>query len=235
MNGAINSSPQAKLAHIANGNFNGPVGLAASLAVADYEGGDIDQAAIDAANGVLGFDQAAADQALQDQIDALALAGITDAASLQAELDAKAQEQGFADYQDYLANSDGAALIDDSLEDLLAGTTAPTQEELDAAQATIDAANAVTDAENALLDAWNKGDADDPHADALLEAIRASNPTPEEVAAAMASAEEGDAEGEGEGEGEEGEGGEETAEGEGDVAPEDGGDEEVDPFLLAQQ
>jgi hypothetical protein len=36
MNGVLNSSPKAKLAHIANGNFNGPVGLAAALAVADY-------------------------------------------------------------------------------------------------------------------------------------------------------------------------------------------------------
>lgn len=37
MNGAINSSPQSKLAHIMNGNFNGPVGIAAAYALADYE------------------------------------------------------------------------------------------------------------------------------------------------------------------------------------------------------
>ncbi|WP_335585972.1 hypothetical protein [Falsihalocynthiibacter arcticus] len=37
MNGAINSSPQAKLAHIKNGNFNGPVGIAAAYALADYD------------------------------------------------------------------------------------------------------------------------------------------------------------------------------------------------------
>lgn len=36
LNGALNSSPNAKLAHIKNGNFNGPVGLAAALAVADF-------------------------------------------------------------------------------------------------------------------------------------------------------------------------------------------------------
>lgn len=37
MNGALNSSPQAKLAHLKNGNFNGPVGLAAAWALEDYE------------------------------------------------------------------------------------------------------------------------------------------------------------------------------------------------------
>lgn len=36
LNGAYNSSPQAKLAHILNGNFNGPVGLTAALWLAEY-------------------------------------------------------------------------------------------------------------------------------------------------------------------------------------------------------
>lgn len=37
MNGAKNSSAQSKLAHIKNGNFNGPVGIAAAYALANYD------------------------------------------------------------------------------------------------------------------------------------------------------------------------------------------------------
>ncbi len=36
MNGAVNSSEQSKLAHMKNGNFNGPVGVAAYYALEDY-------------------------------------------------------------------------------------------------------------------------------------------------------------------------------------------------------
>ncbi|QJF52212.1 hypothetical protein [Roseobacter ponti] len=48
MNGAINSSPNAKLAHIRNGNFNGPVGVAAAYAVADAQYADAAEAYADA-------------------------------------------------------------------------------------------------------------------------------------------------------------------------------------------
>ncbi|WP_295317333.1 hypothetical protein, partial [Roseobacter sp.] len=48
MNGAINSSPNAKLAHIRNGNFNGPVGIAAAYAVADAQYADAAEAYADA-------------------------------------------------------------------------------------------------------------------------------------------------------------------------------------------
>lgn len=71
LNGAINSSPRAKEAHIANGQYangTGPVSLAAALAVADYQkAGLIDvQNAFDTVNSTSAEELADATGAIED-------------------------------------------------------------------------------------------------------------------------------------------------------------------------
>ncbi len=176
LNGAIHSSPNAKLAHIRNGNFNGPVGMAAALALADYSYA-ADQEAYAAAAQTLelaaAFDlienaptpeEIAAAQELVDN-------GIDDG---QADLDAQALLD-YPDLTDALALTDGI-------------TTPPTDEEIAAAQAMIDegepSRDDVTAAEAKLLAAY-KGTLDDASSALVLDAVRASLPTAEEIAAAL--------------------------------------------------
>jgi len=186
LNGALNSSPNAKLAHIRNGNFNGPVGLAAALAVADYQAGEIDTASIEAAQAILDYDQALHDGALADAL--FASPDFTDDVEFQAALDLAAFDLGYADYDAYRAeNTD--PLVDAELEALLDNTIPPSEDDVIAATATLEQASSVKDAEMALLDAWNKGDADDPNAGLVLEAIRTSLPNDEQIAEALGETE----------------------------------------------
>ena len=172
MNGAMHANINAVLAHIRNGQTtNGPVGLLAGLAVADYVGAT---AAADSA----------ALQELAGGFDSLATA-LTGA--------------GFASIETYLAaKADGTATADQiaSIDPLVAavgglttdGTglsqVAPTAEEI---QAAIDAATAaaagVTAAEQAIAASWNK----DGDLVALLVALRAKlSLNQAEIAAAIA-------------------------------------------------
>ncbi len=179
LNGAIHSSPNAKLAHIRNGNLNGPVGMAAGLALADYTYAKAQTAYTDA---VQALDLASAFDLInnaptdQQKADAQALLdnGIDDG---QADLDAQSLLD-YPDLTDALAMTDGV-------------TTPPTPEEIAAAQATADAGepsrDAVTDAESALLASY-KGTLDPASTAKLLEAIRASLPTSEQIADVLAQA-----------------------------------------------
>ncbi|MEE9388723.1 MAG: hypothetical protein V3U96_08930 [Paracoccaceae bacterium] len=169
LNGAIHSSPNAKLAHIRNGNFNGPVGLAAALAVADHNGAEVDQVVQDAALATLALDQAIAD------------------------LNTAAMDAGYDSYEHYLTENDAGSLMAE-LETLITDTELPSPEQVADATAAIEAAAetaaAIADAEAALLAAWNKGDATDPDAALALDQIRGSLPSPEDIAAALAETQE---------------------------------------------
>ncbi len=172
MNGALNSSDRAKEAQIANGNYlsgKGPVSLAAALAVADYQAAGITADDIANAEAVLNFDQAAAEQALQDLLDD---GGVyTDKAELQAAVD------------------DGTE-TDAGLIAALETTEPPTQQEIDDAQATIDAIAAVASAEKAITESWNKNTDTNPDSlsteeQGLLDGLRSAMAG---VDAALASA-----------------------------------------------
>lgn len=156
MNGALNANINAVLAHIRNGNLNGPVGLLAGLAIADAE----------AAEAKTAFAELSA------------LANAHDA------LTSELNRLEFADLETYLAavseekvSAEDMALIS-GLIDAAGGLTAdgtalatvrPLDTELaDAETAASTGATSVTDAEAAILAAWNK----DGDPDALLTALR---------------------------------------------------------------
>lgn len=145
MNGALHANINAVLAHIKNGQTtNGPVGLLAGLAAADST----------AAAALAGLTE------LQGQTQAFA------------DLDAAVAAAGYGSVAEYLAaKADGTATAEtiaaiDPLVDAVGGTTedglglagtAPTAEEIAAAEAAVTAAQAaVTGAETAIGDAWNK-------------------------------------------------------------------------------
>ncbi|MBW4707717.1 hypothetical protein KX928_07950 [Roseobacter sp. YSTF-M11] len=183
LNGAINASPNAKAAHIANGNFNGPVGIAAALALADYN--------LDAATGAYAAAQDALDLAealtqAQALIDNAPTAQETEAAkeiladpsATQAEIAAATETLAYPD------TTEAAALI--------AGTPRPDDEALAEAQAIVHAgppdADGVITAETAVLDAY-KGTLTEEDAAKVLDAVRAANPTDDAIAAALAKGE----------------------------------------------
>lgn len=145
MNGAMNANINAVLAHIRNGQTtNGPVGLLAGLAIAD--------------SGAAGV--------VAEADELAAVAGAFDA------LDTGLSDAGFGSVEEYLqAKADGTLTEEeiaaiDPLVDAVGGTTedglalfetAPTDEEIAAAEAAAEAARqAVTDAETAIGEAWNK-------------------------------------------------------------------------------
>lgn len=157
MNGALNASPNAILAHIRNGQTtNGPVGLMAGLAVADA-------AAAESLADVRALED------LANTHDALTN-GLTAAgyASLDEYLAAKAAGTALPETQatiDGLITSAGGLTADGTG----LATTAPTDEELALAHsaAATDAAG-VTAAEDAFVAAWNK----DGDSDQLLDLAR---------------------------------------------------------------
>ena len=146
MNGALNANINAVLAHIRNGNTNGPVGALAGLAVADHN----------AAGAQDVLDQAAEVDALQSTLEtALADAGFATIEDYQAALGSGASEAigAIEDAQDALGAAAGAAL---------------SEEDIAAAEAAVDA---LALAEAGILDAWNKsGSATEAEKDALMDA-----------------------------------------------------------------
>jgi hypothetical protein len=191
MNGALNANINAVLAHIRNGNTNGPVGHLAALAVAGASAGDA-QAILDSA-------EAREYLALRD---ALAAAGYDDLAAYEAAL---ADDPSLADAAiDSALDALGSAALNDALaaggyDDLAAYEAAVLEDPanvdpaVDAALAALGTADpavwdrlaaAETDlgglaaAEAAMLAYWNKNADDDPatiSADerALLDALHA--------------------------------------------------------------
>jgi hypothetical protein len=182
MNGAMHANINAVLAHIRNGQTtNGPVGLLAGLAVAD--------------SGAAG--------AVTEADELAAIAGAFDA------LDTGLAGGGFGSVEEYLqAKADGTLTEEqvaaiDPLIDAVGGTTedglaltetAPTEEEIAAAEAAAEAAlQAVTDAEAAIGEAWNK-DGDLATLLTLLRERLAGNQAEIDAAIAETKAEEDQAE-----------------------------------------
>jgi hypothetical protein len=146
MNGALNANINAVLAHIRNGNTNGPVGALAALAVAEA-GVDDAQAVLDRADAFAELDAALAEteyETLADYLIAVELGEIEPIDDVEAAI---------------------LALGEDI------GTDAPTEEEIAAAAAALEELMA---AEDGIFAAWNKsGEATEEEKAALLEALRA--------------------------------------------------------------
>ncbi|UWR05588.1 hypothetical protein K3740_20200 (plasmid) [Ruegeria conchae] len=177
LNGAINSSINAKLAHIANGQYAkgaGPVSLAAGLAVADanfnhvmgedYTLSPADLKDVAAAYDYLDTASMTLEEAEKVLADEMANPGVTDPEDL-------ADAQAVKDAHDAILNDDGNAI------------ERPTEDQLAAAEA-------VHDAEASLLGHY-KGDfsEDDVLAaeqqERVLDAVRSSNPDAEAVKATL--------------------------------------------------
>ena len=156
MNGALHANINAVLAHIRNGNLQGPVGLLAALAIADAG----------AAESAVKFDELAA---LADAHDALTT-GLERLGfdTLGDYFEAVSEDTVSPEDMDIISgliesagglNTDGTALA----------TSRPSDTELaNVETAAATGATSVDDAEAAILAAWNK----DGDGDALLAALR---------------------------------------------------------------
>ena len=164
MNGALNANINAVLAHIKNGNTNGPVGHLAALAVASSAGAEAaeflatpeaqEYIVLDDAIKAAGYEnledyQAAVEDDPENadiNVD-LALAGVG-----ASNLDKAVDDAGYVDLQEYLESGDDVAEIETALDNL--GVVDPTvQEEVAAAE--VDG-EALASAEDAILEYWNK-------------------------------------------------------------------------------
>ena len=181
MNGALNANVNALIAHLKNGNANGPIGGMAMLAAAGYaaDGMDdivalkneyiaLDDALIAAGyvdmDGAPDLDAYLADVAGNGEIEAvqIALAGegpvtLEDALVLEGFVDA----EGNPDLDAYIDYRDGIAPIEAVNTPLtrIDGAERPTGPELDQAEELIAARG---DAEGYMLSIWNKNPDSDP-------------------------------------------------------------------------
>ena len=190
MNGALNANINAVLAHIRNGNTNGPVGGMAALAVAnagaagaeeliqrdDYFeviGGQLGDGVTvqDYYDSVFAAREDARDPTLEDAFAALENSDPNDDAAAQAVIGSSA----FANEQAYNESLDAAeaaardSLVDTAIDEL----GGDSQSFVDIPEGVVDptdedrlaaddALNARTDAELAMLDLWNKNPDDSP-------------------------------------------------------------------------
>lgn len=195
MNGAINSSAQSKLAHIQNGNFNGPVGIAAAYALANY---DYDHAFAD-------YEDA---QALIEELEPLSdaydyTANYDAAAEKLSRLDAEGADPNSEEYIIVAAAADAdvyqSALdtIDEAEAVAIDDGTTVTEESVDALLAEASAVEEpdsikLEEAENSLF-ALYKGDEQsltDLEKELLIQSINL--PSAEEIEEIMAGVEDGD-------------------------------------------
>lgn len=193
MNGALHANVNAVLAHIRNGNTNGPVGRIAAVVAAD--------AALTAATAAAADLAAIEEQWVAfEEGEAAALSGTSYTSAAQ-------YQQTLSDYNTWLGTDqlapaptapDGSAFAPvAAIDTYLASaptSTRPTPEELAAAEAAATKAqDAVTEAEAAILAKWNKNpDADpatiSPEEQALLDSLRARFSAEELAAIAEATA-----------------------------------------------
>lgn len=156
MNGALNANINAVLAHIRNGNTNGPVGHLALLAVADANLAEA-QATLDLAADFDDLDAALADagfDSVDDYYEALKAGEVS------------VDDEELADLNDAIA-----ALGGDAESGLGIGVEAPSVEEFDAAtEALPELEAAQLDAEQKILDYWNKNPGEVVE-EAALEAV----------------------------------------------------------------
>lgn len=215
LNGMINSSPNAKLAHIRNGNFGSTVGLAAAMAVAEFE---FDQILDD-------YEVALAvvsDPETAELLDAFDLINgaptpeeIADAEEVLQTADPASEEyQQAKAIVDYPDTTEAKALTEGVDEDQLRQDVADAQDIVD--QGPPDDSE-VLRAQDAVLASY-KGDLSEEDEEVVLDAVREGFPSEEEIELALdETAQEGDDED-----------GDESKEGD---APED--DEDDDPVETA--
>ncbi len=202
MNGLLNSSPNAKLAHIANGQYlkgTGPVSLAAALAVADYEALHI-QEDYATAYGV------EVDDALMDAIDTIHLSDAYDVLDVNDALPEEEQlnretaqsildeaDPASDEYQQAESYLDALDKVEEAEADLAEGEedARPDEDRLADANDVIDAQEGVEEAEAGVLSTY-KGDLELADEDALLDAARDSLPDDEAVGAALGKTPEDD-------------------------------------------
>jgi sugar phosphate isomerase/epimerase len=156
MNGALNANINAVLAHIRNGNTNGPVGGLAGLAVADTAYFEAERTVNEGTLAGLLEDNGY--ESVQDYYDAL---------------DADPAMARNAEIDDAIAALGSDPVLEEPYE-----FTPPTDEELAEAEAALpELAEAQAAAENNMLSLWNKnGDANPdeltPEEEALLDDLR---------------------------------------------------------------
>lgn len=185
MNGALNANVNALIAHVKNGNTNGPIGGMAALAVAGYaaEGAAEtitlyeDFAALDQMLIDNGYTDDEGNPDLQAYLDALeptegnggndviqnALDGTGDLTLEEALMAENNGVQDFETLDDYVAWRDGTPGADpiDGADTLIArtdGVERPSDEDIAYAE---DRIADKTSAEDYMLSIWNKGDGDD--------------------------------------------------------------------------
>jgi hypothetical protein len=195
MNGALNANINAVLAHIRNGNTNGPVGALAALAVADHNAVGAQELldlatafeTLDGALATAGYETIDDYYAALDGMDPiedieLALADVeAEAEGADEALAGALEANGYGSLEEYqadLAGADNDAAVDEAIAALggdastMTGITeeAPTEEELADAEAALEAQET---AEGGILDAWNKsGEATEEEQAGLMEALR---------------------------------------------------------------
>ncbi len=188
LNGMINSSPKAKLAHLRNGNLTGTVGIAAALALAEH-GYNLDAEAYDRALGLLEDPATQELAAAFDLIDGAPTAEeIAAAEEVLATADPTSDEYRRAEeVLDYPDTTEARALTEGVDEDAF-------REELAEAQAVVDQGapddTEVTAAREAVLDAYN-GELTPEEEEQVLDAVRAGFPTDEEIASVTQSDDDG--------------------------------------------
>ncbi|NNE78809.1 MAG: hypothetical protein HKN18_00920 [Silicimonas sp.] len=189
MNGAMNANTNAVLAHIRNGNTNGPVGHLAALAVANVNADgaqeivDLQDAfdTLDDELAMAGYDSVADYYAAREGVPGIDPITEIDTAT---DPEAEAIDRGFGSYQDYLDQVAGTPGVEmnDPLEEAISDLGGdPTLEEptditavepdpADVDQAEMDL-EAQTAAEQDILDYWNKNTGDENDEAALLDKL----------------------------------------------------------------
>jgi hypothetical protein len=189
LNGMINSSPKAKLAHIANGNFNGTVGLAAALAVADFDLAALQaqqQTAADTLEVAAAYDVIAGvnnPSALPTEAETDAAKTLLDPGATDAEIAEANSVLGNANLSPAELQSLATSISQEDYANAVATTTdangnpvsAPTQEQINAAIATTHTYDADIAAAKAAVNAAE---------DAVIAEYKGalSTPTPEQLA-----------------------------------------------------
>ncbi len=185
MNGALNANTNAIIAHVRNGNTNGPIGGMAALAVAGYAAGQADEllslneqfVALDDLLIANDYVDEEGNPDLQAYLDALeptvgngeitliedAIASGIEDDIADALMGANNEEQDFASVAEYELWRDGEPGEDpiEGADELIAGLDGlerPSEEDI--AEAEQQAADR-TAAEDYMLSIWNKGDGDD--------------------------------------------------------------------------
>ena len=185
MNGALHANENAILAHIRNGNTNGPVGLMAAFAAADYQAVGAEEflnsnlaGEYAALNDALGGYPSYADYQLayigignagspefpklfdQDIEDAYANIGTTDLNN------ALGEYESYDAYRDAYIGEGDINAYDQAIVDAYAAASFDQTMADGFDQATLDEAE-YNDTLDALVDYWNKGDAESDNVDAL--------------------------------------------------------------------